>query len=117
MTDAPDGTDSAHSKETNVGDAAQDMDQLYATFWSLQQPFANPPSVWDPVVLESFKRGFEITLEKFKQIKHVLTTTKSEAKRGTKRKSENTEISNSFNPKYLTSRELFGLEVGIQAST
>lgn len=121
MTDAPDSTVSAPPKEPDVGDPpSQDMDELYVTFWSLQKPFADPPSVWEPAALESFKRGFETILEKFKAMKHVLPTTKSDEKRGMKRKSENTvvdEFSNNFNPKYLTSRELFGLEVGIQTNT
>jgi THO complex subunit 1 len=96
----------------------KDMDELYPVFWGLQKSFAYPPSVWDTTILDSFKKAFESTIEKFKEMRNVLSTTNSEQRRGTKRKSEELEMeefSNSFNPKYLTSRELFELEVRVWA--
>jgi THO complex subunit 1 len=116
----PNARESTEHNEDTTTSAIKDIDELYPVFWGLQKSFAYPPSVWDPALLENFKKGFEATLEKFKEMRNVLSNTNSEQRRGTKRKTEELEIdefSNSFNPKYLTSRELFELEVRIQCHT
>lgn len=90
-----------------------DADTLYPIFWRLQEVFSNPPLIFDAPRFDAFKKGLEATLEKFKSIPTVIQTTGIEQSR--KRKAsemENGEMpASNFNPKYLTSRELFNLEV------
>jgi THO complex subunit 1 len=100
--------------EGNPKPNSMTADELYPTFWSLQKSFAYPPRVCEQSVLDEFKKGFESTLAKFKDVPKVIQGTSSDSPRGTKRKSdemEHDEFASSFNPKYLTSRELFQLEV------
>ena len=94
-----------------------DMDSLYPTFWTLQQDFSNPTRLFESARFESFKQGLESTIAKFKEIQSDIDTrsiTKpSEDRRGTKRKrgERGEDLASNFNPKYLTSRDLFELEV------
>ena len=118
---APSSEENSNSNETNgkksedfAPGSGMDNDELYPVFWGLQKSFAYPPSAWEPAVLEGFKKNFEATLGKFKEMRNVLTTSNIEQRRGIKRTSEEVEtydLSYSFTPKYLTSRELFELEV------
>jgi THO complex subunit 1 len=106
-------TDPAEPEE-NSKPYSMTADELYPTFWSLQKSFAYPPRVCEQSVLEDFKKGFESTLAKFRDVPKVIQGTSSDSPKGTKRKSdemEHDEFASSFNPKYLTSRELFQLEV------
>lgn len=96
---------------------AQTVDELYAVFWGLQKSFAYPPRVFDPDDLAEFKTGFEATLAKFKEMPKVMAES---SRPDVKRKADfgdQEEFANSFNPKYLTSRELFELEVGMLCPT
>ena len=95
------------------------MDTLYPIFWSLQEDFSNPTRLFDDNNLQKFQRGLAFTLAKFKEVQQDLQargTSKlpDDGKRGMKRKrsGQEDELSSSFNPKYLTSRDLFDLEVG-----
>lgn len=95
-----------------------DMDTLYPVFWSLQENFSTPTRLFDDANLEIFQRGLSSTLVKFKEVQQDLQargTSKlpDDGKRGVKRKrnGQEDELSSSFNPKYLTSRDLFDLEV------
>ena len=99
-------------------DDVPDMNTLYPIFWSLQESFSTPTRLFDDTNLRSFKRGLEITLQKFKQVQENLkgrgaTKLPDERDRGAKRKQNSQEdhLSSSFNPKYLTSRDLFDLEI------
>ena len=99
-------------------EAVLDMDTLYPMFWSLQDSFSNPTRLFDDSHFQSFKGGLEATMRKFKAVHKELqdrgaTQPPDESKRGLKRKrnSSEDELSSSFNPKYLTSRDLFDLEV------
>jgi THO complex subunit 1 len=86
-------------------------DELYSVFWGLQKSFAYPPRVFDADALEKFKKGFEATLAKFKEMPKVMAES---IRRDVKRKvdfADQEDFANSYNPKYLTSRELFELEV------
>ena len=98
--------------------AVPDMDTLYPVFWSLQESFSTPTRLFDDRNFQSFQAGLEITMRKFKAVHQELQDRGSaklldESKRGLKRKRNATddELSSSFNPKYLTSRDLFDLEV------
>lgn len=97
---------------------APDMDTLYPVFWSLQMNFSTPTRLFDETNLQRFRSGLEATMRKFREVHQDLQargTSKlpDENKRGVKRKriGQEDELSSSFNPKYLTSRDLFDLEV------
>ena len=96
----------------------EDMAALYPVFWSLQENFSTPTRLFDDTNLKNFQQGLSSTLVKFKEVQQDLQargTSKphDDGKRGVKRKrnGQEDEISSSFNPKYLTSRDLFDLEV------
>lgn len=97
--------------------------ELYTIFWSMQQYFNQPRTLFDASNLSKFKHGLESTISFFKsmQTQSVARPMKAteEAKRGTKRKRSQgiDDLANSFNPKYLTSRDLFELEVAIRTSS
>ncbi len=95
-----------------------DVDTLYPIFWSLQENFSTPTRLFDDTTLHNFQKGLSLTLVKFKEVQQDLQargTSKlhDDGKRGVKRKrnGHEDELSSSFNPKYLTSRDLFDLEV------
>lgn len=100
------------------------MDTLYPIFWSLQEDFSTPTRLFDNTNLQIFQKGLSSTLVKFREVQQDLQargTSKlhDDGKRGVKRKrnGQEDELSNSFNPKYLTSRDLFDLEVQIRVSS
>ncbi|GIJ82546.1 hypothetical protein Asppvi_001054 [Aspergillus pseudoviridinutans] len=95
-----------------------DLDALYPVFWGLQAYFSAPTKVFDSQHFSSFKTGLESTLIAFRNIRTDLenqsaSKTAEEIRKSTKRKRsvDGQEIASSFNPKYLTSRDLFDLEV------
>ncbi len=101
-----------------------DMDSLYPIFWSLQEDFSTPTRLFDDTNLQGFQKGLSSTLIKFKEVQQDLQargTSKlsDDGKRGVKRKrsGQEDELSSSFNPKYLTSRDLFDLEVWLRVSS
>lgn len=106
-----------HDKEAQ--DKPVDMDSLYPVFWSLQESFSTPTRLFDESNLQDFQNGLSSTLAKFKEVQQDLqargtSKLQDDGKRSAKRKrnSQEDELSSSFNPKYLTSRDLFDLEVG-----
>lgn len=93
-------------------------DQLYPLFWSLQKYFSQPKELFDRTNFSSFKAGLEATMSMFKSVQresNVDRVAKSldDSRRGLKRKRGSTDdgLANTFNPKYLTSRDLFELEI------
>lgn len=99
---------------------ALDMDSLYPMFWNLQAYFSAPTRLFDANDFNSFKSGLESTIVSFRKVSSSLDMRgmgkgSEEMRRAMKRKrGENeSEITTSFNPKYLTSRDLFELEVSI----
>ena len=106
------------AQEEKPPEKPADMDTLYPLFWSLQESFSTPTRLFDDTNLEDFQRGLSSTLIKFKEVQQDLQvrgTSKlhDDGRRGVKRKrnGHEDELSSSFNPKYLTSRDLFDLEV------
>lgn len=88
------------------------FDILYPRFWSLQEIFSNPPTLFQSGRFESFRESLEMTLQKFKAVPKVATATAGQAKsRKRKHDERDTGLSSTFNPKYLTSKDLFKLEV------
>jgi len=98
--------------------AVLDTNTLYPIFWKLQEVFSNPPLIFDAARFEGFKKGLDASLAKFKDVPTVLQAVVDEQSR--KRKASEMErgdsLESNFNPKYLTSRELFNLEVSICVS-
>ncbi|OCT46082.1 hypothetical protein CLCR_00393 [Cladophialophora carrionii] len=94
-----------------------DLDALYPRFWSLQSFFSAPTRLFEPSNMTAFKDGITQTLSCFKSVSSsstASTTSPSDVKRGLKRKRSNVDTSSStstFNPKYLTNRDLFDLEI------
>ncbi|KAL9107333.1 MAG: hypothetical protein Q9227_007785 [Pyrenula ochraceoflavens] len=93
-----------------------DLDALYPIFWSLQSWFSAPTRNLKEGRLSSLKTGLETTMASFLQVKSTVPTTgkhTDDAKRGVKRKSSDgeSESTGTFHPKYLTSRDLFELEI------
>lgn len=91
-------------------------DDLYPIFWKMQEAFSNPPDYFfKDKKTEEFKQGLEATLDKFRAVPKVNQAAASESRSGDKRSAEEMDheegAGNTFNPKYLTSRELFSLEV------
>ncbi|KAL8790779.1 MAG: hypothetical protein Q9213_000403 [Squamulea squamosa] len=98
-----------------------DTESLYPIFWSLQDVFSQPTRLFDNPTFESFKSGLGLTLRKFtavQQHQQFRGTSKFplEVHRPLKRKragieSNQQDLASSFNPRYLTSRDLFDLEI------
>lgn len=92
-------------------------DDLYPIFWSLQESFNQPKKLFDASHFAGFKTGLEATMVMFKSVQTEMNgrpvKVAEDDKRGTKRKRSqgDDDLGNSFNPKYLTSRDLFELEV------
>ncbi|KZF22775.1 hypothetical protein L228DRAFT_268158 [Xylona heveae TC161] len=96
----------------------EDADRFYSIFWSLQQDFSNPTRLFDQTYFGPFKSGLETVVEKFKQVQHTLVPwgsarASADYKRSLKRKraDEDDGFASTFNPKYLTNRDLFDLEI------
>ncbi|KAL6895060.1 THO complex subunit 1 transcription elongation factor domain-containing protein [Trichoderma evansii] len=96
---------------------ALDSDTLYPLFWSLQESFSQPLKLFDVTNFTKFKSSLESTIKAFQAIHDdSLYTSKSmeNLKRTLKRKRDDdgTEtLPEAFNPKYLTSKDLFQLEI------
>ncbi|KAJ5543139.1 hypothetical protein N7461_009142 [Penicillium sp. DV-2018c] len=95
-----------------------DLDVLYPLFWSLQACFSSPSNMFDAERFASMKTGLEATLVAFKNINTEMDNESSaraseDARKSNKRKrvADGSGVATSFNPKYLTSRDLFDLEV------
>ena len=91
--------------------------ELYPMFWALQDIFSSPTKAFDDVQFDAFKKGLEATVAKFQAVQQELQargTTKltGDSMAGSKRKrGENGDVLSSVNPKYLTSKDLFSLEI------
>lgn len=110
--------EAVHEKKEIDPPKTVDLDALYPTFWGLQGFFSAPTRLFNSENFASFRTGLEKTLSTFKLMNAVTDTWSTakapdEIRRGLKRKrnGEGVDIASSFNPKYLTSRELFDLEV------
>ena len=132
---AQDSEDQAKAESTSAGDVSKAVEQgmniqksytdqankdsildtnaFYPVFWTLQESFSNPPRLFDQQNLDTFKIGLQSTIEKFEQVSYALQSSNTERKRGLKRRfsGEGDELANNYNPKYLTSKDLFKLEV------
>ncbi|KAL8816190.1 MAG: hypothetical protein Q9223_004763, partial [Gallowayella weberi] len=109
------------TQEDKSPDPEPDTESLYPIFWSLQDVFSQPTRLFETAVFEPFKSGLDLTLRKFKAVQQHqqsrgTSKTSAEAHRPLKRKrtctdSDQEDLASSFNPRYLTSRDLFSLEI------
>ncbi|KAK0385764.1 hypothetical protein NLU13_6941 [Sarocladium strictum] len=97
-------------------DKATDMNALYPMFWSLQQDFSQPLRLFEADNLAKFKEHLSATVKEFQKYPGdegyrygAADDSKKDLKR--KRGEDGTEPEAAFNPKYLTSRDLFELEI------
>ncbi|CAO1598514.1 hypothetical protein XANCAGTX0491_002277 [Xanthoria calcicola] len=108
--------------EDKIQEQEPDTEALYPIFWSLQDVFSQPTRLFETSTFESFKSGLDLTFRKFKAVQqHQQSrgTSKlpSAAHRPLKRKraggesEQQDDLAGSFNPRYLTSRDLFDLEI------
>jgi THO complex subunit 1 len=90
-----------------------DIDSLYPVFWSLQTSFSNPPRLFEEDHFKHFQKSLEATLAKFKDVPKVIQAGDSDRKKGQREHDVDSydAFANTYNPKYLTSRDLFKLEV------
>ncbi|KAK4068226.1 uncharacterized protein Triagg1_7469 [Trichoderma aggressivum f. europaeum] len=101
---------------TQDSSKALDSDTLYPLFWSLQESFSQPLRLFDAGHFTKFKSSLESTISAFQAIhEDSIYSSKSmeNLKRTLKRKRDDdgTEtLPEAFNPKYLTSKDLFQLE-------
>ncbi|KAL2752604.1 hypothetical protein ACRALDRAFT_2112212 [Sodiomyces alcalophilus JCM 7366] len=93
-------------------------DVLYPIFWSLQETFSQPRKLFESESLAGFKRGLEATMKMFKAVQDEQEARppkgSGESSGTLKRKREpgaESDLASAFNPKYLTSRDLFELEI------
>ena len=97
--------------------------ELYPVFWRLQQDFCEPTRLFAVDNFNTFKKGLAHTIRKFQNTPTVVQTrVADDRRRGTKRKLGNDgsngvdgegsdHFVDNYNPKYLTSRDLFDLEL------
>lgn len=94
-------------------------DKLYPIFWSLQESFNQPKKLFDTSNFVGFKAGLEATMLMFESVQDEASVRSTkpleESKKGIKRKRSHgdDDLADAFNPKYLTSRDLFELEVSL----
>lgn len=109
-TTAPEGTDGkedTNGTKSKEGEKRLTAEELYPLFWSLQESFSQPMRLFDSSNFAEFKSSLEATMKAFEALH-------ADDQRGQKRKrnDENAEnAAETFNPKYLTSSDLFELEV------
>jgi THO complex subunit 1 len=108
------------SRSPSTNEKPLDPDTLYPIFWSLQESFNQPKKLFNPEHFTKFKKGLEATMLKFKSVQNeqdirgpTRVSSEEARKAGTKRKrgDDDDDLANAFNPKYLTSRDLFELEL------
>jgi THO complex subunit 1 len=93
------------------------INKLYPIFWSIQKYFSQPPQLFESTHLTALKSALEMTLAKFKEVSkdsNSSTTQPTNDEHGPslRRKSQSEDdLVDAFNPKYLTSPDLFELEV------
>lgn len=88
------------------------LDELYPKFWSLQNYFSQPKKLFEPESFQAFKAGLEATITQFQaypSTKKALDDRDGGQQNRLKRKRGTTSAP--FNPRYLTRRDLFDLEV------
>lgn len=113
--------------DSRKADKVMTSDELYPFFWALQESFSQPKKLFEAANLSSFKESLSATLKVFQTIHNDRGSRKSseDTRRSLKRKRDDSQdgddngeddSATAFNPKYLTSRDLFDLEVSPNSS-
>lgn len=108
---------SFNGKEGSEADKALSAEALYPLFWALQTNFSQPKTLLNKEGFTRFKTGLEATMTAFKSIQNGqgsrLTKISDESRRAAKEKREagENDAATLFNAKYLTSKDLFRLEM------
>ena len=101
--------------DTKATEEAPDLDTLYPKFWALQILFSSPTRLFEQSSMAQLREGLSMTLACFKSISTSTSNAPAPAPtHGTKRKRSELNGTNgttAYNPKYLTNRDLFDLEV------
>ncbi|KAI9167361.1 THO complex subunit 1 [Paramyrothecium foliicola] len=104
--------------ESKPGDKPLEPDSLYPLFWSLQEGFSQPLKLLEAARFSQFRGNLEATIKSFQAIQNEdkprASKSLEDSKRNLKRKwdaNEQDALPEAFNPKYLTSRDLFELEI------
>ncbi|KFY40787.1 hypothetical protein V495_05256 [Pseudogymnoascus sp. VKM F-4514 (FW-929)] len=107
-----------NSAPTAQSEQPLSSDDLYPIFWSLQQSFSQPKGLFDTQRFKEFKEGLNSTITAFRSVQNESnhrgpSRPVDDENRGIKRKrgQEDDDLAHTFNPKYLTSRDLFELEI------
>lgn len=129
-----DGSEQGKAGETKDAEPRKEppmsLNNLYTVFWQLQHDFVDPTRLFEPTNFERFKKGLAATMQKFREAdEEGFRTTGGKSDNGSYKKHEGSKGPSTgdkrkrddasseelkgegFNPKYLTSRELFELEV------
>ncbi|KAL5598800.1 hypothetical protein BROUX41_003866 [Berkeleyomyces rouxiae] len=101
-----------------------DFEALYPVFWSLQNTFSQPKKLFAPENLAKFKSALELTLSAFQTVRGNSRGEETRRTGGAQDVGQTHAPSNggqlattatlgasNFNPKYLTNRDLFELEI------
>ncbi|KAI1878076.1 uncharacterized protein JN550_000258 [Neoarthrinium moseri] len=104
------------AKDKAAPEKALGPDALYPIFWSMQQYYSQPTKLFDSENMAKFKSGLEATVAAFDSVAQGQRTSKApdetkDPSKKRKRLDVETSDSSNFNPKYLTSRDLFELEM------
>lgn len=107
-----------HAGQDGV-ESTSHLNELYPLFWSLQTLFSSPTKLFESQSMAMLKDAINSTIATFSTVAKDMpgTSSTNEEKRGVKRKIDGTNFesseldSSTFNPKYLTNRHLFDLEI------
>ncbi|KAF2644914.1 hypothetical protein P280DRAFT_183465 [Massarina eburnea CBS 473.64] len=102
------------SEPTPDKPATMSNEALYPVFWRLQHFFSDPPKLFKEENFKQFKEGLEATLAKFKEVEKMIQAMDSTRDTDTHESSNERKdgSASASNPKYLTSFDLFKLELG-----
>ncbi|KAH8199075.1 hypothetical protein TruAng_006762 [Truncatella angustata] len=104
------------ARDKSTSQKPLEPDALYSVFWSLQGYFCQPLKLFDGQNMATFKSGLEATLVAFESVAQGQRNSQSsddtkDASKKRKRFEVDSSNGGTFNPKYLTSRDLFELEM------
>lgn len=120
VEDRKDPTESKPSVKPGVSDAKDSQkplspDALYPLFWSLQESFSQPLKLFQATNFSKFRESLGATVTAFEAIANEDESRASrsldEASRLKRKSGQSHDAPESYAPKYLTSRDLFELEV------
>lgn len=113
----PKGHSKGSTTTSKEADKPLETEALYPLFWSLQESFSQPLKLFDTGHFAKFKQSLEATIKTFRAIpkggdsRPSKSTENPSQSLKRKRDEDDSDLPEAFNPKYLTSKDLFKLEV------